>query len=97
MTGKPGEEDDVLARLEARIEAVARLLAALTREKREFDSRLQALAAERDQAAEEARAAREEAAALREENEHLRGRQKEAFTRIKALLEQVEQFDLPES
>lgn len=97
MTGIPPEEEEVLARLEARIEAVSRLVAALTREKAEFDSRLQALAEERDQALEQARAAREEAAALHEDNEHLRARQKEAFARIKALLQQVEQMELPES
>ncbi len=97
MTGMPADEEDVLARLEARIEAVSQRLAALLREKAEFDSRLQTLASERDQAVEEARAAREEAAALREENEHLRARQREAFSRIKALLHQVEQMELPES
>lgn len=97
MTGMPADEEDILARLEARIEAVSQRLAALTREKTEFDSRLRALASERDHALEEARAAREEAAALREENEHLRARQREAFSRIKALLHQVEQMELPES
>ncbi len=91
------DEDDVLARLEERIEAVSRLVAALTREKAEFDSRLRALAAERDEAVGEARAAREEAERLREENEQLRTRQKEAFARLKALLEQVERMELPES
>lgn len=91
------DEDNVLTRLEARIEAIARLVGALAREKASFDSRLQALAAERDQAVEEARAARAEAESLREENEQLRARQKEAFARLKALLEQVERMELPES
>ncbi|MGC8882839.1 MAG: hypothetical protein ACP5UT_08380 [Bryobacteraceae bacterium] len=91
------DDDDVLARLEARIEAVARLVSSLTREKAEFDARLRALEAERDNAVEEARAAQEEAARLREENEQLRTRQKEAFARIKALLAQVEQMELPEA
>jgi len=91
------DDDDLLARLEARIEAVVRLVSALAREKAEFDSRLKALSAERDQALEEARAAREEAERLREENNFLLSRQKEAFARIKALLNQVEQMELPES
>ena len=90
------DDDDLLARLEARIEAVVRLVSALSKEKAEFDSRLQALAAERDQAVEEARAAREEAERLREENSFLLSRQKEAFARIKALLDQVEHMELPE-
>lgn len=97
MTGIPADEEDVLVRLEARIEAISQRLTTLAREKAEFDSRLQALSEERDQALEEARAAREEAAALREENEVLRARQREAFSRIKALLHQVEQMELPES
>ena len=91
------DDDDLLARLEARIEAVVRLVSALAGEKAEFDSRLKALAAERDQALEEARAAREEAERLREDNNFLLSRQKEAFARIKALLNQVEQMELPES
>jgi len=91
------DDDDLLARLEARIEAVVRLVSALSKEKAEFDSRLQTLAAERDKALEEARAAREEAERLREENNYLLSRQKEAFARIKALLNQVEQMELPES
>jgi len=97
MPGIPGDEGDILSRLEARIESVASLVATLTREKQAFDARLQTLAAERDRAVEEARAAREEAAVLREENEQLRARQREAFSRIKALLEQIERLELPES
>ncbi len=97
MTGIPADEEDVLVRLEARIEAISQRLTTLAREKAEFDSRLQALSEERDQALDQARAAREEAAALREENEVLRARQREAFSRIKALLHQVEQMELPES
>ncbi len=96
MTGFAADEDDVLARLEARLDAVAQRLAALNREKTEFDVRLQEAAAERDRAVEEARAAREEAERLREENEHLRARQKEAIARVRALLEQVERMELPE-
>lgn len=97
MTGIPSEEEDILARLETRIEALSQRLATLAREKAEYDSRLRALSEERDQAIEQARAAREQADALREENEILRARQREAFSRIKALLEQVEQIELPGS
>lgn len=97
MTGIPSEEEDILARLETRIEALSQRLVTLAREKAEYDSRLRALSEERDQAMEQARAAREQADALREENEILRARQREAFSRIKALLEQVEQIELPGS
>lgn len=97
MTGFAAEEEDVLARLEARLDAVAQRLAALTREKADFDLRLQEAVAERNRALEEARGAREEAERLREENEHLRARQKEAIARVRALLEQVERMELPES
>ena len=97
MTGFAAEEEDVLARLEARIEAVVQRMALLNREKEEFDRRLEAVAAERDRAVEEARAARQEAERLREENDHLRTRQKEAVARVRALLEQVERMELPEA
>lgn len=88
------DEDDVLARLEARIEGVVEVISDLKRRAAGLEAELQAASAERDQAVEQARAAREEAARLKEETDSLRARQKQAAARIKALLNQVEQMDL---
>ncbi|HEY3441956.1 MAG TPA: hypothetical protein VGK29_14435 [Paludibaculum sp.] len=88
------EEDDILARLEGRLEGVNGVISRLRERNAELETQLRQAHASREELSAELTAAREEATRFREEAEHLRSRQKQAATRIKTLLSQVEQMDL---
>jgi chromosome segregation ATPase len=88
------EEDDILARLEARLESVNGVISRLREHNAELEAQLREALSSREQAATELTSIREEAAKMRDEAERLRSRQKQAATRIKTLLSQVEQMDL---
>jgi len=88
------DEEDALGRLERRLEAISEIISGLKRRNAELEAQLREAAAARDAAQAQARSATEEAAQMRDELEGLRSRQKQAATRIKSLLNQVEQMDL---
>jgi FtsZ-binding cell division protein ZapB len=88
------DEDDVLARLEARLEQVSAVITRLKERNAELETQLHDALSARDDARAEAEAARQQAARVVEEAESLRARQKEAATRVKSLLAQMEQMDL---
>lgn len=88
------EEDDILARLESRLELVSGVLARLKDRNTELEDQLREAMAARDAAVNEAEEARAQAARLIEEADALRSRQKQAASRIKNLLSQMEQLDL---
>lgn len=99
------DEDDVLVRLEAKLEQVTAVIARLKKRNEELqleldelnqlrDEVLREAETARDAAIAEAEAARAEVARVHAEAETLRTRQKEAASRIKNLLSQVEQMDL---
>ncbi len=88
------DEEDALGRLERRLEAISEIISGLKRRNAELEGQLREAAAARDAAQAQARSATEEAAQMRDELEGLRSRQKQAATRIKSLLNQVEQMDL---
>jgi uncharacterized coiled-coil DUF342 family protein len=88
------EEDDVLARLETRLGAISELVQGLKQKNAELEAQLREAVSTRDSALEQSRTATEQAAHLREEVDSLHSRQKQAATRIKTLLNQVEQMDL---
>lgn len=87
-------EDDVLARLESRLDALATTITTLRARNAELEEELNAAQASRDKAVAEVDDVREKMARLNEEAEALRARQREAASRIKNLLTQVEQMDL---
>jgi len=88
------DEDEIFARLEARIESLTGIVGRLKDRNAELAGQLKQ--AEEDRAAIESalKESQQEASQLREEAATLRGRQKQAATRIKNLLSQVEQMDL---
>lgn len=88
------DEDEIFSRLEARIESLAGIVSRLKDRNAELATQLKQ--AEEDRAALESalKAAQLESTNLREEAASLRSRQKQAATRIKNLLSQVEQMDL---
>jgi len=88
------EEEDILARLEARLESVNGVISRLREHNAELETQLREALSTREESTSQLTAAREEATRLREEAELLRSRQKQAATRIKTLLSQVEQMDL---
>lgn len=88
------EEDDILERLEARLESVNGVISRLREHNAELETRLREALATRDEATSQLTSVRDEATRLRDEAERLRSRQKQAATRIKTLLSQVEQMDL---
>lgn len=87
-------EDDVLARLESRLDALATTITTLRARNAELEEELNAAQASRDKAVSEVDDVREQMARVNEEAEALRTRQREAASRIKNLLTQVEQMDL---
>lgn len=91
----PIEDDDALAKLEARFQQFAAVIQRLKDKNAEMQRALEHVAAERDQAVRAAEEARAQSARLVEESEGLRSRHKEAATRIKALLGQLEGFEIP--
>lgn len=88
------EDDDVLARLESRLDLLAKTITELRRRNAALEQELQAAQEARDQAVAEVDDVREQMARLAEESEAIRARQREAASRIKNLLAQVEQMDL---
>ncbi len=88
------EEDDILERLEARLERVNGVISRLREHNLELETQLRETLEARDKSSAELDTLREEVARLRDEAERLRSRQKQAATRIKTLLTQVEQMDL---
>jgi chromosome segregation ATPase len=88
------EDDDVLARLEARLELLAQTLASLKSRNAELEQQLEQAKAARDKAVAEVDDVREQLARIGEESNALRARQREAASRLKNLLSQVEQMDL---
>ncbi|MBN9662597.1 MAG: hypothetical protein J0H49_30645 [Acidobacteria bacterium] len=88
------EEDDILARLETRLENVTGIITRLKDRNAELEAQLREALSAREAAETAAAEAQEEAARMRSETEGLRSRQKQAATRIKTLLSQVEQMDL---
>lgn len=88
------EEDDILARLETRLESVNGVISRLREHNAELEAQLREALSTREESTAELAAVREEAARLREDAERLRSRQKQAASRIKTLLSQVEQMDL---
>lgn len=92
---EPNREDDVLARLESRLDALAKTITTLRTRNAELEEALSAAQASRDKAVAEVDDVRELMARVTEEAEALRTRQREAASRIKNLLEQVEQLNLP--
>lgn len=88
------EEDDVFARLEARLELVNGVMARLKERNAELGTQLREAISARDAAIAEADEAKAQAARVVEEADSLRSRQKQAASRIKNLLSQMEQLDL---
>src|SRR5512139_3995749 len=88
------EEDDVFARLEARLELVNGVMARLKERNAELETQLREAISARDAAIAEADEAKAQAARVVEEADSLRSRQKQAASRIKNLLSQMEQLDL---
>lgn len=90
----PDEEDDILERLEERLEKVTGVISRLRQHNEELETQLRDSITARDEATAELTSVREEATHQKDEAERLRSRQKQAATRIKTLLSQVEQMDL---
>ncbi len=88
------EEEDVLVRLEARLESVLGVVSALKQRNAELESKLRSALEERDAAVAEAENANQQVQSVQQEAESLKTRQKQAASRIKTLLTQVEQMDL---
>lgn len=88
------DDEDVLARLEARLEQVTGVIARLKERNAELEIQLRDALSAREDLQAEADQARQQAARLAEEADGLRMRQREAATRVKALLTQMEQMDL---
>ncbi len=88
------DEEDVLERLEARLDSVSGVVSRLREKNAELENQLRAALASRESSESELLTVREEAAQLKQEVETLRSRQKQAAGRIKTLLSQVEQMDL---
>lgn len=88
------EDDDVLARLESRLDSLAKTITQLRSRNAALEEELTAAQEGRDQAVAEVDDVREQMSRLAEENEAIRARQREAASRIKNLLTQVEQMDL---
>lgn len=88
------DEDEILARLESRLDGLTGLVSRLKDRNSELAGRLKQ--AEEDRAAMESalKESQKETVQLREEAASLRNRQKQAASRIKTLLSQVEQMDL---
>lgn len=89
------DEDDALARLESRIVQVATTVARLRDRNTELESLLKEAESQREAALREAEESCSKAVQLVEEVDLLRNRQKEAAARVKTLLSQMEQFELP--
>lgn len=88
------DEDDVLARLEARLESFNSVVIRLKERNSELERQLKDAVAARDAAVAEAEEAKAKSVQVLEETEGLRNRQKQAASRIKNLLSQMEQLDL---
>lgn len=88
------DDEDVLARLESRLGSVCDVISGLKQRTAELENQLRSAVEERDAALTDAQAARQEIKQFQEEAEALRTRQKQAASRIKTLLNQVEQMDL---
>jgi len=88
------EDDDALTQLESRISQLSNILKSYRDRSSGLEARVRELEAEKKQALEDAEAARTQAARLAEEVDGLRNRNKQAASRIKALLGQIEQMDL---
>ena len=88
------DEDDVLARLESRLEMFNGVLARLKERNAELEQQLREAVSARDVALAEAEEAKAKAAQVVDETESLRDRQRQAASRIKNLLSQMEQLDL---
>ena len=88
------DDEDILARLEARLESVTTVISRLKAQNAELESKLRDAVSAREAAESELSGIREEAAQAKQEAESLRSRQKQAASRIKTLLSQVEQMDL---
>ena len=88
------EDEDALARLEARLDLLAQTLSTLRTRNAELEQQLIAAEASRDAAVAEVDDVREQLVRASEDAEALRNRQREAASRIKNLLSQVEQMDL---
>ena len=88
------DEEDVLERLEARLDSVSGVVSRLREKNAELESQLRSAVSARESSESELLTVREEAAQLKQEVETLRSRQKQAAGRIKTLLSQVEQMDL---
>ena len=91
----PIEDNDALSGLEARFEQLSQLLTRLKDKNGELQKALEHVAAERDQAARAAEEARTQSARLIEEADGLRSRHKEVAARVKALLAQMENIEIP--
>lgn len=89
------EDDDALGRLEKSVEHLAQVMVRLKDRNAELQRALDHAADERDQALKAAEEARAQAARLVEEADGLRNRHKDAAGRIKSLLQQLENMDLP--
>ncbi|MBE0657431.1 MAG: hypothetical protein IH602_07050 [Bryobacteraceae bacterium] len=88
------EDESILERLEKRVDQAATLINRLKDRNAQLEEELAESAAQRDAARQEAETARAEAAQLVEQIDGLRTRQREAATRVKNLLSQMEQMDL---
>jgi chromosome segregation ATPase len=88
------EDEDALARLEARLDLLAQTLSTLRTRNAELEQQLSAAEASRDAAVAEVDDVREQLTRASLDSEALRNRQREAASRIKNLLSQVEQMDL---
>jgi peptidoglycan hydrolase CwlO-like protein len=87
-------EEDVLTRLETRLDQLGALVARLKERTGELQRALDHVAEERDQAIRASEEARAATARMIEENDALRARQKEAAGRVRRLLQSLEQIDL---
>lgn len=88
------DEEDILARLESRLETVNKVVSRLRQRNAELELQLQEAVEARDAAVAKAEQASEKLAQAAGESELLRTRQKQAASRIKNLLSQMEQLDL---
>lgn len=88
------DEEDILARLESRLETINKVVVRLKERNTELEQQLRDAVAARDAAVAEADQAKDKLAHAADESELLRTRQKQAASRIKNLLSQMEQMDL---
>lgn len=88
------DEEDILARLEGRLENVNAVVARLRNRIAELEDQLRDSNLARQNAEASVAGFQSEVDRLRQEADDLRHRQKVAATRIKTLLSQVEQMDL---